>query len=58
MSFADNDNRVPEAAALASELEEMVDGIDCDAATKSTGIFSFRWRWHGSPIATSMLRYG
>lgn len=38
MSFAHNDNRVPEAAALASELEEMVDGIDCDAATKSTGI--------------------
>ena len=41
MSFTVNDNRVPEAAALASELEEMVAGIDCDAATKS--IISFRW---------------
>ena len=35
MSFSVNDNRVPEAAALASELEEMVSGIDCDAATKA-----------------------
>ena len=35
-----NDNRVPEAAALASELDEMVDGIDCDAATKSIILIS------------------
>ena len=35
MSFTVNDNRVPEAAALASELEDMVSGVDCDAATKS-----------------------
>ena len=34
-SFTVNDNRVPEAATLASELEEMASGIDCDAATKS-----------------------
>ena len=34
-SFAVNDNRVPEAASLATDLEEMVSGIDCDAATKS-----------------------
>ncbi|MET0473788.1 MAG: adenylate/guanylate cyclase domain-containing protein [Mycobacterium sp.] len=34
-SFAVNDNRVPEAAALASELETMMDGMDCDAATTS-----------------------
>ncbi len=30
-SFAVNDNRVPEAAALASELEDMVSHVDCDA---------------------------
>jgi adenylate cyclase len=35
MSFSVNDNRVPEAATLASELEEIVSGIDCDATTKS-----------------------
>ena len=35
MSFIVNDIRVPEAAALASELEEMVSGIDCDAATRA-----------------------
>jgi adenylate cyclase len=40
MSFAHNDNRVPEAAALASELEEMVGSIDCDAATKSIILIS------------------
>ena len=34
-SFAVNDNRVPEAASLATDLEEMVTGIDCDAAAKS-----------------------
>jgi adenylate cyclase len=34
-SFAINDNRVPEAAALAAELEDMVSHIDCDAETRS-----------------------
>ena len=34
-SFAVNDTRVPEAASLATDHEEMVTGIDCDAATKS-----------------------
>jgi adenylate cyclase len=34
-SFAVNDNRVPEAAALASELEDMVSQVDCDAETRS-----------------------
>src|SRR5205823_542546 len=34
-SLSVNDNRVPEATALASELNEMVSGIECDAATKS-----------------------
>jgi adenylate cyclase len=34
-SFAVNDNRVPEAAALASELKDMVSQVDCDAETRS-----------------------
>jgi class 3 adenylate cyclase len=34
-SFAVNDTRVPEAAALASELEDMVPHVDCDAETMS-----------------------
>jgi adenylate cyclase len=34
-SFAINDNRVPEAAALAAELEDVVSDIDCDAETRS-----------------------
>ena len=34
-SFAVNDNRVPEAAALAAELEGMVAHLDCDAETRS-----------------------
>ncbi len=34
-SFAVNDNRVPEAAALASELEDVVSHIDCAAETRS-----------------------
>ncbi|HSS25412.1 MAG TPA: adenylate/guanylate cyclase domain-containing protein, partial [Mycobacterium sp.] len=34
-SFAVNDNRVPEAAALAAELEDMVSHVDCDAETRS-----------------------
>ena len=33
--FALNHTRVPEAASLATDLEEMATGIDCDAATKS-----------------------
>jgi adenylate cyclase len=39
-SFSVNDNRVPEAAALALELEEIVGGIDCDPATKSIILIS------------------
>ena len=35
MSLNANDVRVREAAALASELEELVSGIDCDAATRA-----------------------
>jgi adenylate cyclase len=34
-SFAVNDNRVPEAAALASELEDMVSHVDRDAENRS-----------------------
>jgi adenylate cyclase len=34
-SFAVNDNRVTQAAALASELEDVVSHIDCDAETRS-----------------------
>ena len=33
--FAVHHTRVPEAASLATDLEEMATGIDCDAATKS-----------------------
>ena len=33
--FADHHTRVPEAATLATDLEEMATDIDCDAATKS-----------------------
>lgn len=32
-SFSINDFRIPEAATLASELEDMLDGIVCEAAT-------------------------
>jgi adenylate cyclase len=34
-SFTVNDSRVPEAALLAAELEDMVGRIDCEAADKS-----------------------
>jgi adenylate cyclase len=34
-SFSINDIRVPEALALASELEDMLSGIVCDAATRA-----------------------
>ena len=34
-ALAVNDNRVTEAAALASELEDVVSHIDCDAETRS-----------------------
>jgi adenylate cyclase len=34
-SFSINDTRVPEAAMLASELEDTVSVIDCDAETKA-----------------------
>ncbi|MDT5180412.1 MAG: hypothetical protein QOJ95_4610 [Mycobacterium sp.] len=34
-SMTVNDNRVHEAASLASELTEMAEGLECDAATRS-----------------------
>ncbi len=34
-SLTTNDNRVHEAAALASDLEKMVNGLECDAASMS-----------------------
>jgi adenylate cyclase len=34
-SYCVNDNRVPEAAVLASELEVIIGSIDCDSATMS-----------------------
>ena len=34
-SFSVNDIRVPEAVALASELDDMVSGIVCDSATRA-----------------------
>jgi adenylate cyclase len=42
-SFGANDNRVPEAAALASELEEIVGGIDCNPATMSIILISLAY---------------
>jgi adenylate cyclase len=42
-SLSVNASRVPEAAALASELEEIVGGIDCDAATKSIILISLAY---------------
>ncbi len=40
MSFTHNDNRVPDAATLAAELEKVVDGVDCDTATRSIILIS------------------
>jgi adenylate cyclase len=34
MSLTLNDNRVPEAAALASELEDTLNGLDCEAVAE------------------------
>jgi adenylate cyclase len=34
-SYCVNDNRVPEAAVLASEIEQTIGSIDCDVVTKS-----------------------
>jgi adenylate cyclase len=42
-SFSVNDNRVPEAAALALEIEPIVGGIDCDPATKSIILVSLAY---------------
>jgi adenylate cyclase len=42
-SFGVNDNRVPEAAALAWELEQIVGGIDCDPTTKSIILISLAY---------------
>jgi adenylate cyclase len=40
MSFTLNDIRIPEGAALASELEAMVPAVECDPATKSIILIS------------------
>jgi adenylate cyclase len=45
MSLTLNDNRVPEAASLAAELEAMVSGVDCDAATRSIILISVAFAW-------------
>ncbi len=42
-SLSVNDNRVPEATALASELDEIVGGVECDAATKSIILISMAY---------------
>jgi adenylate cyclase len=39
-SYCVNDNRVPEAAALALEIEQNIDSIDCDVVTKSIILIS------------------
>lgn len=38
-SLTVGDNRVPDAAALAAELEAMVDVVDCDPRTKGILLF-------------------
>ena len=38
-SLTVGDNRVPDAAALATELQEMVDAVDCDPQTKGILLF-------------------
>jgi adenylate cyclase len=55
-SCAVNDNRVPEAAALASELEEMVGATDCDAATKSIILISLAYARFASCDFDAALR--
>ena len=55
-SCAVNDNRVPEAAALASEIEEIVGGIDCDAATKSIILISLAYARFASCDFAAALR--
>jgi adenylate cyclase len=45
MSLTLNDNRVPEAASLAAELEAMVSRVDCDAATTSIILISVAFAW-------------
>jgi adenylate cyclase len=42
-SLSVNDTRVPEAAALAAELGEMIGGIDCDPTTKSIVLISLAY---------------
>jgi adenylate cyclase len=42
-SLSVNDNRVPEAAALALEIEQIVGAIDCDPATKSIILISLAY---------------
>ena len=40
ISFATNDNRVPEAAELAEELNAIVDLVDCDTQTMGVILFA------------------
>ncbi|HTI77616.1 MAG TPA: adenylate/guanylate cyclase domain-containing protein [Mycobacterium sp.] len=39
-SYCVNDNRVPEAAVLASEIEQIIGSIDCDVQTRSIILIS------------------
>lgn len=55
-SFSLNDVRVPEAVTLASELEVMVDGIVCDAATKAIILNSVANMWFAVCEFGSALR--
>jgi adenylate cyclase len=43
ISLTSSQSRVPEAAALASELVEMIDRLDCDPATEVELLFSVCW---------------
>lgn len=55
-SFSVNDVRVPEAVMLASELEDMVDHIVCDAATKAIILNSVANMWFAVCEFDSALR--
>ena len=43
ISFSTNDNRIPEAAALAEELDEMIGSVDCDTATMGVILFAIAY---------------
>jgi adenylate cyclase len=42
-SYCVNDNRVPEAVALASEVEQIIDCVDCDVETKGIILISLAY---------------